>query len=97
MAGQCMAGPLGSPNERRGNMEFGILFTSHPNPNEEPYPHRDVHARTTAEVIEAERDQETKPELVSPPDIERAGNTDAQLRPLLWPRGRLRREPSLQR
>ena len=36
-------------------MEFGILFTSHPNPQEEPYPHRDVHARTTDEVIEAER------------------------------------------
>ena len=36
-------------------MEFGILFTSHPNPKEEPYPHRDVHARTTDEVIEAER------------------------------------------
>ena len=36
-------------------MEFGVLFTSHPNPKEEPYPHRDVHARTTDEVIEAER------------------------------------------
>ncbi|MFO1079165.1 MAG: LLM class flavin-dependent oxidoreductase [Reyranellaceae bacterium] len=36
-------------------MEFGILFTSHPNPQEEPYPHRAVHARTTDEVIEAER------------------------------------------
>ena len=36
-------------------MEFGVLFTSHPNPKEEPYPHRDVHARTTEEVIEAER------------------------------------------
>ena len=36
-------------------MEFGILFTSHPNPAEEPYPHRAVHARTTDEVIEAER------------------------------------------
>ena len=36
-------------------MEFGVLFTSHPNPQEEPYPHRDVHARTTEEVIEAER------------------------------------------
>ena len=39
----------------RGNMEFGVLFTSHPNPKEEPYPHREVHARTTEEVIEAER------------------------------------------
>src|SRR6266404_811462 len=55
MAGQRMAAHVGSPNERRGNMEFGVLFTSHPNPNEEPYPHRDVHARTTAEVVEAER------------------------------------------
>jgi alkanesulfonate monooxygenase SsuD/methylene tetrahydromethanopterin reductase-like flavin-dependent oxidoreductase (luciferase family) len=36
-------------------MEFGILFTSHPNPEEEPYPHRDVHARTTDEILEAER------------------------------------------
>ena len=31
-------------------MEFGILLTSHPNPKEEPYPHRGVHARTTEEV-----------------------------------------------
>ena len=36
-------------------MEFGVLFTSHPNPEEEPYPHRDVHARTTDEIVEAER------------------------------------------
>jgi alkanesulfonate monooxygenase SsuD/methylene tetrahydromethanopterin reductase-like flavin-dependent oxidoreductase (luciferase family) len=36
-------------------MEFGVLFTSHPNPKEEPYPHRDVHARTTEEILEAER------------------------------------------
>ena len=36
-------------------MEFGCLFTSHPNPQEEPYPHRDVHARTTDEIVEAER------------------------------------------
>ena len=36
-------------------MEFGVLFTSHPNPKEEPYPHRDVHTRTTDEVLEAER------------------------------------------
>lgn len=27
-------------------MEFGVLFTSHRNPQEEPYPHRAVHART---------------------------------------------------
>jgi hypothetical protein len=31
-------------------MEFGILFTSHPNHVTEPYPHRDVHARVTAEI-----------------------------------------------
>ncbi|MBV8394593.1 MAG: LLM class flavin-dependent oxidoreductase [Alphaproteobacteria bacterium] len=36
-------------------MEFGVLLTSHPNPTEEPYPHREVHQRTTEEVIEAER------------------------------------------
>ncbi len=28
-------------------MKFGILFTSHPNTDTEPYPHRDVHARVT--------------------------------------------------
>ena len=36
-------------------MEFGILFTSHPDKEREPYPHRDVHARTTREIIEADR------------------------------------------
>ena len=36
-------------------MEFGILFTSHPNAAAEPYPHRDVHARATDEIVEAER------------------------------------------
>ena len=36
-------------------MEFGVLFTSHPHPEEEPYPHRDVHARSTDEIVEAER------------------------------------------
>ena len=35
-------------------MEVGILFTSHPDPETEPYPHQDVHARTTAEILEAE-------------------------------------------
>ena len=35
-------------------MEFGVLFTSHPNPKEEPYPHREVHQRTTEEILEAE-------------------------------------------
>ena len=32
-------------------MEFGILYTSHPNPDAEPYPHRDVHARVTREIV----------------------------------------------
>ncbi len=35
-------------------MEFGILFTSHPNTDTEPYPHRDVHARVTREVLHAD-------------------------------------------
>jgi alkanesulfonate monooxygenase SsuD/methylene tetrahydromethanopterin reductase-like flavin-dependent oxidoreductase (luciferase family) len=35
-------------------MEFGILFTSHPNHATEPYPHRDVHARVTAEIEAAD-------------------------------------------
>jgi len=26
-------------------VQFGILFTSHPNADAEPYPHRDVHKR----------------------------------------------------
>src|SRR4026207_586260 len=36
-------------------MEFGILFTSHPTHASEPYPHRAVHARVTAEVQAADR------------------------------------------
>ena len=36
-------------------MEFGILFTSHPHHVTEPYPHRDVHARVTAEIAAADR------------------------------------------
>ena len=32
-------------------MEFGILFTSHPNHVTEPYPHQDVHSRVTAEIV----------------------------------------------
>jgi alkanesulfonate monooxygenase SsuD/methylene tetrahydromethanopterin reductase-like flavin-dependent oxidoreductase (luciferase family) len=36
-------------------MEFGILFTSHPNHVTEPYPHQDVHARVTAEIEGAEK------------------------------------------
>jgi alkanesulfonate monooxygenase SsuD/methylene tetrahydromethanopterin reductase-like flavin-dependent oxidoreductase (luciferase family) len=35
-------------------MEFGILFTSHPNTETEPYPHRDVHQRVTREVLRAD-------------------------------------------
>ena len=36
-------------------MKFGVLFTSHPQTDLEPYPHRDVHARTTAEILEVDR------------------------------------------
>jgi alkanesulfonate monooxygenase SsuD/methylene tetrahydromethanopterin reductase-like flavin-dependent oxidoreductase (luciferase family) len=36
-------------------MEFGILFTSHPDHAAEPYPHRQVHARVTAEIEAADR------------------------------------------
>jgi alkanesulfonate monooxygenase SsuD/methylene tetrahydromethanopterin reductase-like flavin-dependent oxidoreductase (luciferase family) len=35
-------------------MEFGILFTSHPNTEAEPYPHRDVHARVTRQILRAD-------------------------------------------
>lgn len=35
-------------------MDFGILFTSHPNTSTEPYPHRDVHARVTREILRAD-------------------------------------------
>lgn len=35
-------------------MDFGILFTSHPNTESEPYPHRDVHERVTHEVMRAD-------------------------------------------
>ena len=35
-------------------MEFGILFTSHPNTETEPYPHRDVHARVTRQIVRAD-------------------------------------------
>src|SRR5688500_4837417 len=52
------AGPRGTVREKRvegAAMEFGILFTSHPNHVTEPYPHRDVHARVTAEIEAADR------------------------------------------
>ena len=46
----------GDTRPHRGDgMEFGILFTSHPHPASEPYPHREVHARVTAEIQAAER------------------------------------------
>jgi len=35
-------------------MEFGILFTSHPNTETEPYPHRAVHERVSGEVQHAD-------------------------------------------
>src|SRR6267154_1044105 len=35
-------------------MDFGILFTSHPNTDTEHYPHRDVHARVTREILRAD-------------------------------------------
>jgi alkanesulfonate monooxygenase SsuD/methylene tetrahydromethanopterin reductase-like flavin-dependent oxidoreductase (luciferase family) len=35
-------------------MEFGILFTSQPNTDDEPFPHRDVHARVTRQVLRAD-------------------------------------------
>src|SRR5258708_3647547 len=35
-------------------MEFGILFTSHPHAEKERFPHRDVHARVTREIVRAD-------------------------------------------
>ena len=35
-------------------MNFGILFTSHPDPKTETYPHHAIHERVTNEIIEAE-------------------------------------------
>ena len=32
-------------------MQFGILFTSHPHKDREPYPHRAVHTRVTDEMM----------------------------------------------
>jgi hypothetical protein len=40
---------------RNSRMEFGILFTSHPNTDAEPYPHRAVHARVTREILRADQ------------------------------------------
>ncbi len=36
-------------------MKFGVLFTSHPDVEKEPYPHRAVHARVTREIVEADK------------------------------------------
>jgi alkanesulfonate monooxygenase SsuD/methylene tetrahydromethanopterin reductase-like flavin-dependent oxidoreductase (luciferase family) len=36
-------------------MEFGVLFTSHPHTEAEPYPHRDVHARVTRQVVRCDQ------------------------------------------
>ncbi|HZT46848.1 MAG TPA: LLM class flavin-dependent oxidoreductase [Hyphomicrobiaceae bacterium] len=36
-------------------MQFGILFTSQPNREREPYPHQAVHARVTDEIVAADR------------------------------------------
>ena len=36
-------------------MKVGILFTSHPDPKSEPYPHQSIHQRVTREVLEAEK------------------------------------------
>src|SRR6516165_10789432 len=35
-------------------MQFGSLFTSQPNVDTEPYPHRDVHARVTRQTVRAD-------------------------------------------
>lgn len=35
-------------------MKIGILYTSHPDPKTEPYPHQAVHERVTREILEAE-------------------------------------------
>lgn len=35
-------------------MQFGILFTSQPHRDREPYPHRAVHARVTDEIVTAD-------------------------------------------
>ena len=36
-------------------MQVGVLYTSHPDPKTEPYPHQAIHERTTREVMEAEQ------------------------------------------
>lgn len=39
----------------RQGMEFGILFTSQPHRDREPYPHQTMHARVTEEILAADR------------------------------------------
>ena len=36
-------------------MDFGVLFTSHPNTDVEKYPHQDVHQRVTQQIVAADR------------------------------------------
>ena len=36
-------------------MQVGILYTSHPDPATEPYPHQKVHERVTREILEIEQ------------------------------------------
>ena len=36
-------------------MKVGILYTSHPDPKTEPYPHQKVHERVTREILEIEQ------------------------------------------
>jgi len=45
---------LGTNLEERA-MQVGILYTSHPDPKTEPYPHQAVHERVTREILEAEQ------------------------------------------
>src|SRR5436853_2180051 len=49
------AAQLGSPGLAGVHMQFGILFTSHPNADVERFPHRDVHARVTREICRADQ------------------------------------------
>ena len=53
-------------------MEFGILFTSHPNTDTEPYPHREVHTRVTQQILPPTNSATTTP---GSPNIISATNT----------------------
>src|SRR6266478_8859798 len=48
------AGKASPKGGARARMDFGILFTSHPNTDIEPYPHREVHDRVTREILRAD-------------------------------------------